>query len=343
MCDCALLLLQLTSSFSYQVYPDEKALLPRHSHDLGTPIKGKGRKQTVARKIAHFVISFGVTWVLLDTLLGGYSTPVSRIGEKLSSTSSWIASLAHPSRSDRLADLMPLRPLSLEAQAIKNRCVSLPPFPEDVYRHRISTVRHVLETVHKDSAKQQSASVSAGQIYIMEPGASSLYYTGIGSQQWHPSERPFLFLISYRDDNKHSRSKTVLSIFTPAFEASRAKLLSLPGLDKDSEVEYIEWKEEENWAEVLVQYLKTGTDATESEISTLKLHFDPAVRSFISAGVAHALVGATAADSDARILMDVADPRILSVRERKSQDEIAVLKCANEVSCAICWVQGFTS
>lgn len=124
----------------------------------------------------------------------------------------------------------------------------------------------------------------------------------------------------------------MLSVLTPAFEASRAKLLDFPGLDREKEVEFSEWREEENWAEVLVRYLTKGVEAKGYDSSRLKLHFDPAVRSFISAGIAHALVGS---DTDIQISMDVADPKVLSVRERKSSEEIAVLRCANEVSCPL--------
>lgn len=300
--------------------------MPRHSHDLGMAAKGKKRRSSRTRNITQFVGSFAVAWLFLNALFGEHTPSISRIKGTLSSTAMRIA-CHHPNEEHR-SGVIALRPLSSEAQTIKNNCESLPPFPKDVYRNRISAVRRILEEIHQDKAIQPLASVPAGEVFIMEPGASSLYYTGTGSHEWHTSERPFLFLISNRGDGK---IKTVLSVLTPAFEASRAKLLSFPGLDTDQEVEFMEWKEEENWAEVLVRYLKTGSGTTGDANATMKIHFDPAVRSFISAGIAHALVGA---DDDVQISMDVADARILSVRERKSSDEIAVLKCANEVRFA---------
>lgn len=322
-----------------QTYADDKAqeqaLLPRHSHDLGVAANGKKRKSSRIRSVTQFVGSFAVVWLLLNTLFGEHTPSISQIKGTLSSTVMRIAS--HRANKDHHPGLIALRPLSSEAQTIKNQCDSLPPFPKDVYRNRISNLRHILDKIHEDKAARPLNSMSSGEVFVMEPGASSLYYTGTGSHEWHTSERPFLFLISNRGNGD---GKTVLSVLTPAFEASRAKLLSFPGLDTEHEVEYIEWKEEENWAEVLVRYLKTGSGAIGDANWTMKLHFDPAVRTFISAGIAHALVGT---DDDVRVSMDVADARILSVRERKSSDEIAVLKCANEVSSFIIHSRGFAN
>lgn len=301
------------------------SLLPRHSQDLAvSPVKIKKCKSKKMRKMVQLVGSFAVTWLFLNALFGNHTPSISGVRQSLSSTMTRFTS--HLTNEESHSGVLALRPLSVEAQSIRDRCKSLPPLPKDVYRNRISKVRQILQEIHQDTSTGPTASASSGEIYIMEPGPSSLYYTGAGSHEWHTSERPFLFLIRNQADEK---SKTVLSILTPAFEASRAKALGFPGLDKDQEVDFIEWKEEENWADVLVRYLTKGTEAARSDKSTLKLHFDPAVRSFISAGIAHALVGL---DNNVRISMDVADPRVLSVRERKSSEEVAVLKCANEVS-----------
>lgn len=300
-------------------------LLPRHTQDLATPTPK--RKKGTLRQIAQVALSFAVTWAILDAHYGVDADPIVRLLDKGSSNA---ARITAPWRQEPSA-LVPLRPLSLEAHAVKDKCGSLPPFSSSVHRERISRVRTILREIHNDSF----ASIPAGEVYILEPGASSFYYTGIGSDQWHASERPFLFIISHRQDVGNVKEGPVLSILTPAFEAPRAKLLNLPGLDKDGEVEFIEWREEENWAEVLLRHLQEtqgGNRAEGEEISSsLRVHFDPAVRSFISAGIAHAATNADIQNINTRIVTDVADPRILSVRERKSPEEIAVLKCANEV------------
>jgi hypothetical protein len=297
--------------------------LPRYSQDLNSP--DFKRKQGILRQIAQVALSFAVTWVILDACYGRDADPVARF---LNKATSKVASITFPWH-HATSGIVPLRPLSLEAHVIKKKCESLPPFSPNVHRERISRAHTILQEL---SASPDSS--SAGEVYILEPGASSFYYSGIGSQQWHSSERPFLFVISHREHTGDMKEGPLLSILTPAFEAPRAKLLDLPGLDKDTEVEYIEWKEEENWAEVLLRHLEHTTHKTEHKGTpkSLKIHFDPAVRSFIPAGLAHAVIDA---GIQTRIVTDVADPRILSVRERKSAEEIAVLKCANEVCYSI--------
>lgn len=259
--------------------------------------------------------------MVLDAYYGRDADPLMRL---LYQASSKAPRISLP-WSEESVDLVPLQPLSLEAHAIKTKCEALPPFPSGVHRERISRVRTILQQIRDDGSEMTSGE----QIYVLEPGMSSFYYTGIGSEQWRASERPFLFVIRAGDSDGNTKNGPVLSILTPNFEAPRAKLLNLPGLDKSGEVECIEWKEEENWAEVLLRHLEGTTE--EKATSTLKIHFDPAVRSFISAGIAHAAMNAKVVNGNTCVLLDVADPRILSVRERKSAEEIAVLKCANEV------------
>lgn len=264
--------------------------------------------------------------MVLDAYYGRDADPIKRLLNQASSKAPRISL----SWKEEPIDLVPLQPLSLEAHAIKTKCESLPPFSPGVHRERISRVRNILQQICNDSLETSSGD----QVYVLEPGASSFYYTGIGSEQWHASERPFLFVIRAGERDGNAKNGPVLSILTPAFEAPRAKLLDLPGLDKNAEVEFIEWKEEEIWAEVLLRHLEGthyGDVILEKPTSTLKIHFDPAVRSFISAGIAHAATNAKDVNGNTRVVLDVADPRILSVRERKSPEEIAVLKCANEV------------
>ncbi|KAJ9125883.1 hypothetical protein QFC24_002667 [Naganishia onofrii] len=162
----------------------------------------------------------------------------------------------------------------------------------------------------------------------MEPGASSTYYIGIGGHDWHMSERPFLLLIEHQNVATSQRSTAILTVLTPAFEASRAKLLDFP---KDIEVRIVEWKEEEDWAQALVRHLDHRVGSPSPEAANIHMHFDPAVRTFIAAGIAHAMASHRIGDEH-EFSVDVADPRILSVRERKSAEEIAVLKCANELT-----------
>ncbi|KAJ9096585.1 hypothetical protein QFC19_007117 [Naganishia cerealis] len=291
----------------------------------------KQKKSSSRRRyIAQIVASFGVTWIVLNAIIARYSAPLSQAGSISPQASNWksaFLSIWAQGNHD-----LTLHPLSSRATAIKDRCQSLPPFPDDVYRTRIKRVQDQLQRIHEERATgTDSTKTSAGEIYVLEPSASSMYYTGIGSKEWHASERPFLFLIEFQKGERLGESTTILSILTPAFEASRAKLLNFPGMDKSTEVEFIEWKEEEDWAQVFVQHLEQQKDPTVQGQATFNLHFDPAVRSFIPAAIAHALAK-QGLQPDSDFSMDVADPRILSVRERKSVEEIAVLKCANELT-----------
>ncbi|KAK0429595.1 Creatinase/aminopeptidase [Armillaria borealis] len=66
--------------------------------------------------------------------------------------------------------------------------------------------------------------------YIAEPGASALYYANVSSSHWHLSERPLLLIVD---------SSARVTVLTPKFEGTRARLLSIP-----SDVEWVEWTED---------------------------------------------------------------------------------------------------
>jgi hypothetical protein len=304
-------------------------VLPLGGH---CPRRFKKRKAARSRTrcIAQFAASFGVTWILLNAITGTHSALLSDVGDIILRVAEWKSSVPilyeHHSK--------PLRQLSARAISVKDRCESLPPFADDVYRTRIYRVQEELRSIAKEKEVEHDdrKSSSSSEIYIMEPGASSTYYTGIGGHDWHMSERPFLLLIEHQNVATSQRSAPILTVLTPAFEGSRAKLLDFP---KDIEVCFVEWKEEEDWAQALVRHLDHRVGSPSPEAANIHMHFDPAVRTFIPAGIAHAMASHRIGDEH-EFSVDVADPRILSVRERKSAEEIAVLKCANEVSFCRC-------
>lgn len=301
------------------------------SHLSGDSTRCKEKKKAAGsrrRCIAQFAVAFGVTWIFLNAITGSHPSTLIDIRDVSLRISDWKSSptMRYGHRNK------PLRPLSDRAISIRDRCEALPPFPEDVYRTRISHVHEELRKIAEErELKHDESQSSAGELYIMEPGASSMYYTGINGQDWHISERPFLLLIEHSIE-KAQKSVPLLTILTPAFEASRAKLLDLPGMNKDTEVHFLEWKEEEDWAQVLMRHLDRRNGSIAQGTASFHIHFDPAVRTFIPAGIARAVASTRDSDNKLKLAIDVADPRILSVRERKSAEELAVLKCGNEVS-----------
>ncbi|KZT02164.1 Creatinase/aminopeptidase [Laetiporus sulphureus 93-53] len=73
--------------------------------------------------------------------------------------------------------------------------------------------------------------------YIAEPGASASYFANLSEAQWFLSERPLLLIISPEVDAE-DQVKARVSILTPAFEATRAKLLSIPSA---SDISFPAW------------------------------------------------------------------------------------------------------
>jgi hypothetical protein len=178
---------------------------------------------------------------------------------------------------------------------LENHCASSQPINSSEFHIR---QQKLAETLH-------SLNASA---YIAEPGASAQYFGNISLTSWKLSERPLLLIITpvVVDD----KVKADISILTPYFEATRAKLLPVPF---DS-VRYIEWTEDANPYEIAAAEIPAEGN----------VFVDDASRLFIFDGFRKALPRAT---------ISPAPPEIKELRERKSEAEIELLKCANEVCC----------
>ncbi|KAH8117304.1 Creatinase/aminopeptidase [Phellopilus nigrolimitatus] len=144
--------------------------------------------------------------------------------------------------------------------------------------------------------------------YIAEPGANAQFFSNISSSQWHLSERPLLVIVSPElvDDVVEPR----ISILTPTFEATRAKLLPVA----TENASFFEWPED--------------TDPYKTAISAFAgnngdVYVDGAMRKFVADGLAKAL-------PEQKVFS--APLEIRSLRERKSTEEIKILRCANEVT-----------
>ncbi|KIJ60667.1 hypothetical protein HYDPIDRAFT_138923 [Hydnomerulius pinastri MD-312] len=145
--------------------------------------------------------------------------------------------------------------------------------------------------------------------YIAEPGANALFFGNISDSSWHLSERPLLLMISpLVNDGEVSAKVTVL---TPYFEETRAKLLNVPGAD----VTFVAWREDDDPYTVGVNALPSPSGGP--------IYVDGMIRHFIVDGFQKAV-------PEVDVLS--APLEITSLRERKSPAEIALLKCVNEVT-----------
>jgi hypothetical protein len=152
--------------------------------------------------------------------------------------------------------------------------------------------------------------------YIAEPGANAQYFGNISEATWHLSERPLLLIILPTLEANIVAKVTVL---TPAFEETRARSLSVPGID----VSYVSWAEDEDPYTVALHALS----ALELEGP---IYVDGMMRHFIVDGLQKAAPGV-------RVMS--APPEVTQLRARKSQAELDLLRCANEVSgCIRIWM-----
>ncbi len=145
------------------------------------------------------------------------------------------------------------------------------------------------------SALGETLTALNASAYIVEPGANALYYANVSSSHCHLSERPLLLIVD---------SSAQVTVLTPKFEGTRAWLLSIP-----SDVEWVEWAEDE------VPY-KQLLDIEGS------VFVDGSIRHFIVDGLRTTFPKAT---------IVAAPTEIRQLRERKSEGELELLKCANEV------------
>jgi Xaa-Pro aminopeptidase len=150
--------------------------------------------------------------------------------------------------------------------------------------------------------------------YIAEPGANAQYFGNISKATWRLSERPLLLMIFPALEEANIVAK--VTIITPAFEETRARHLSVPGFD----VSYVSWAEDEDPYTVALHALS----ALEIEGP---IYVDGMMRYFIVDGLQKAAPGV-------RVMS--APPEVTQLREHKSQAELDLLRCANEVSGCVC-------
>ncbi|KDQ33870.1 hypothetical protein PLEOSDRAFT_1080922 [Pleurotus ostreatus PC15] len=148
--------------------------------------------------------------------------------------------------------------------------------------------------------------------YIAEPSSSAAYYFNVSDAHWRLSERPLLFVVTPSVSATADRDGDIsanVSILTPKFEATRAKLLPL------SPSAYIQWAEEQDPFAVLFDALRLPSNST--------VFIDGSARLFVADGLQRALPHGQVQN---------APPQVVEIRERKTVEEINILKCANEAT-----------
>lgn len=180
---------------------------------------------------------------------------------------------------------------------LASHCAHITPIPSQSYIER------------QDALARALASLNAAA-YIAEPGASAEYFANISSSHWHLSERPLLLVVQPTTD-EHGETRANVSVLTPYFEETRAKFLPIPS---DAGVTYTAWPEDHSPYEHALSLLP--------ELSGATIYVDGNVRTFVTDGLQKAAPKA---------LVSSAPVEVRRLRERKSTEEIDILKCANEV------------
>lgn len=182
---------------------------------------------------------------------------------------------------------------------LAEHCAHIPPIPAASFLERQQSLAQTLHSLNASA-------------YIAEPGASAGYFANLSGSQWHLSERPLLLIIS-PEINSGEQVHAKVSILTPAFELTRAKLLPLPS---SLDIAYLAWPEDANPFAVAVSAIPSLSEGT--------VFVDGMARNFIVDGLQKATPGSEVV---------VSPVEIRRLRERKSKEELEIMKCVNEVHC----------
>jgi Xaa-Pro aminopeptidase len=204
-----------------------------------------------------------------------------------------------------------LNPLLLRAQEqpefhyLAAHCGSLEPIQPSEYHTRQSALASVLHSLRAAA-------------YIAEPGPNAEYFANLSLSQWDLSDRPFLLMISPLESiTSPAQIVPQITIITPLFESSLAQLLAIPTAGN---VRFIPWADDADPYAVAISSLRDSVDMAKDEVS---IFIDENSRYFVAEGIKIAADG---------IRTEITPPEIRALREQKSPAEIALLRCANEVS-----------
>lgn len=189
------------------------------------------------------------------------------------------------------------------------------------FRHLRSHCSHIpppsLDSFHRRQATLIDALLSVGATaFIAEPGSTGQYFANVSLQEWRLSERPLLLVIApvFEVESDVASFEPQIIILTPKFEASRARLrLVVPS---KRPVEFVEWAEDEDPYSKLSRYF---TNVHDRNISRTAILYNQ-MRLFVADGLSAA--GWTRGHGQ---------PLVSKIRESKTEEEIKIMKCANEV------------
>ncbi|PSR94075.1 hypothetical protein PHLCEN_2v4503 [Hermanssonia centrifuga] len=194
----------------------------------------------------------------------------------------------------------PLAPSPVaDFSGLKEHCAHVSPIPTKSFIKRQDLLAKTLHSL-------------GASAYIAEPGANAGFYANLSGSHWHLSERPLLLIVTPTVDEKGAIRGNI-SILTPMFEATRARLLPIPS---DSEITFPEWPEDMDPYQVALSAISDLDDGT--------IFVDGSTRQFVVDGLQKAAGGGSKVVS--------APVEIRRLRERKSKEELNILKCANEVT-----------
>ena len=180
---------------------------------------------------------------------------------------------------------------------LASHCAHISPISSDSFLSRQDSLARTLHSLNAAA-------------YIAEPSASAGYFANLSKSHWGLSERPLLLLVQPQTDEQGSVRANV-SVLTPAFEQTRARMLPIPS---DAGVTYTAWPEDVNpFATAL---------ALVPDLDEAVIYVDGDVRTFVTDGLQKAAPGAKVLN---------APVEIKRLRERKSSEELDIMKCVNEV------------
>lgn len=156
--------------------------------------------------------------------------------------------------------------------------------------------------------------------FITEPGPTAQYYFNVSTTNWKLSERPFLFVLSPEVLNDGSDVAPKITVLAPKFEITRASLLDVP-LSPDAQLSLTTWAED-------ASPYKVAHDSLGPLAQGNAVYVDGATRWFVVSGLQDAFGKNTT--------VSFPPAEISDLRSQKSQAEIQIMKCANEVSRCSC-------
>ncbi|KAG8984572.1 hypothetical protein FRB93_006417 [Tulasnella sp. JGI-2019a] len=206
----------------------------------------------------------------------------------------------------------PSSPRRYSTHHFRSHCANIPAITTSEFHLRQTKLSEALSSNHLSA-------------FISEPGPSAQYFANISSSSWYKSERPLLLVVlsqpTETDRESDPLSPPKMLLLTPKFEASRAKQLAIPATAAQK-LEFVEWAEDEDPYQVL--YDKIFSLDTRNHRNR-KIVIDDQTRLFVAQGLSRAgfQFGQEVPEDVARL------------RERKSDAELNILRCINEVTLLV--------